>query len=86
MAKHTLLIALILILGIAVIFLVQFSTPCLYDADGYLHIRMAEFLKDLGPRYNFHWARFSTFNGNFSDKDFLYHVALIPFTFLKIYF
>ena len=83
MAKHTLLITLILILGMAVIFLVQFSTPCLYDADGYLHIRMAEFLRDFGPHYNFHWARFSTFNGNFSDKDFLYHVALIPFTFFK---
>ncbi|PIP67587.1 MAG: hypothetical protein CO035_05050 [Candidatus Omnitrophica bacterium CG_4_9_14_0_2_um_filter_42_8] len=83
MAKRSLLITLILIFGMAVIFLVQFSTPCLYDADGYLHIRMAEFLKDLGPRYNFHWARFSTFNGNFSDKDFLYHAALIPFTFFK---
>jgi len=44
---------------------------------------MAEFLKDLGPRYNFHWARFSTFNGNFADKDFLYHLVLIPFTFFK---
>ena len=83
MSKTSLFTALILILGITALFFVQFSTPTLYDADGYLHIRMAEFLRDLGPRYNFHWARFSTFNGNFADKDFLYHVILIPFTFFK---
>lgn len=29
---------------------------------------------------NFHWTRESTWNGNFSDKEFLYHVYLIPFT------
>lgn len=83
MAKYNLITAFILVLGIAVIFLAQFSTPTLYDADGYLHIRMAEFLRDFGPRYNFHWARFSTFNGNFADKDFFYHVILIPFTYFK---
>jgi len=83
MAKHNLLTIFILVIGIGVIFYTQFSTPTLYDADGYLHIRMAEFLRDLGPRYNFHWARFSTFNGNFGDKDFLYHALLIPFTFFK---
>jgi hypothetical protein len=83
MAKHNLVTGLILILGIAVLFFAQFSTATLYDADGYLHIRMAEFLKDFGPRYNFHWAKFSTFNGNFADKDFLYHAILIPFTFFK---
>lgn len=83
MTKHSLITALIIILGISALFFVQFSTHTLYDADGYLHIRMAEFLRDLGPHYNFHWARFSTFNGNFADKDFLYHLFLIPFTFFK---
>lgn len=73
----------ILILGICTIFLIQFSTPTIYGADGYLHIRMAEFLKTFGPRYDFHWARYSTFSNNFSDKDFLYHIFLIPFTFFK---
>lgn len=83
MAKHNLIITFTLILGIVVLFFVQFSTPTLYDADGYLHIRMAEFLRDSGPRYNFHWAKLSTFNGNFADKDILYHLILIPFTFFK---
>jgi len=72
----------VLFAGIATIFLLQFSIPTLFGADGYLHIRMAEFLKDYGPHYHFHWARFSTFTQNFADKDFIYHVLLVPFTFL----
>lgn len=83
MLRYNLLIASILILGFCVIGYAQFSTPALYDADGYLHIRMAEFLRDFGPKYNFHWARYSVFNGRFADKDFLYHTLLIPFTFFK---
>lgn len=81
MTKPNLITIFILILGITGIFFVQFMTPTLYGADGYLHIRMAEFLRDLGPMYDFHWAKFSTFTTNFSDKDFLYHALLIPFTF-----
>lgn len=87
MTKNSLLTISILIFGICAIFYMQFLTPTLYGADGYLHIRMAEFLKELGPRYDFHWARFSTFTDNFSDKDFLYHTILIPFTlFRNIFF
>lgn len=73
----------ILILGIGAIFGVQFLIPTLYDADSYLHIRMAEFLREMGPHYDFHWARFSVFAEHFSDKDFLFHVFLIPFTFFN---
>jgi len=80
--RYKIMVALILLLGIGVIFAAQFSIPTLFSADGYLHIRMAEFLRDGGLHYNFHWARFSTFAHNFADKDFLYHVLLIPFTFL----
>ncbi len=80
--RYKILVALILLLGIGVIFAAQFSIPTLFSADGYLHIRMAQFLRDGGLHYDFHWARFSTFAGNFADKDFLYHVLLIPFTFL----
>jgi len=72
----------VLVLGVAAIFIAQFSIPTLFGADGYLHIRMAEFLRLYGVHYDFHWARFSTFAHQFADKDFLYHVLLIPFTFL----
>ncbi len=69
----------VLLFGIASIIIVQFWTPTLFGADGYLHIRMAEFIKDYGLKYDFHWARFSTFAKNFADKDLLYHILLIPF-------
>jgi hypothetical protein len=78
--KITLTIALVL--GVAVLVAAQFSVPVLFGADGYLHMRMAQFLREEGPRYDFHWARYSTFAKQFADKDFLYHATLIPFTFL----
>lgn len=71
--------AAVLLFGVIAIAIVQFWTPTLYGADGYLHIRMAKFINDYGANYNFHWARYSTFAENFADKDLLYHLALIPF-------
>lgn len=73
----------VVVLGIVTIVTVQFLTPTLYEADGYLHIRMAEFIKKGGPITNFHWARYSHFAQRFADKDFLYHVLIIPFTTFK---
>lgn len=69
----------VLVSGIISIAIVQFWTPTLFGADGYLHIRMAEFIKDYGLKYDFHWARYSVFAGHFADKDLLYHILLIPF-------
>lgn len=51
--------------------------------DGYFHIRMAYLYRTgevqaAGP--DFHWTRESLWNGGYSDKDYLYHIALIPFT------
>lgn len=69
----------VLLFGVVSIIIVQFWTPTLFGADGYLHIRMAEFIKNHGLKYDFHWAHYSTFVKNFADKDFLYHILLIPF-------
>ncbi|MBU4473399.1 MAG: hypothetical protein L6254_02895 [Candidatus Omnitrophica bacterium] len=80
--RYKIFLVLVLLLGIVVLIGAQFSIPTLFSADGYLHIRMADFLRQYGLYYDFHWARFSTFATNFADKDFLYHVLLIPFTFL----
>lgn len=76
---YTAFIIAALLFGIASIAIVQFWTPTLFGADGYLHIRMAEFIREYGLKYDFHWARFSTFANNFADKDLLYHILLIPF-------
>lgn len=78
--RYKIALLLLILAGIAVIIVAQFSIPTLFDADGYLHIRMAEFIREGGLRYNFHWARYSTFTDHFADKDLLYHLLLIPFS------
>lgn len=78
---HNLILLICLIGGICAITYIQFLTPTLYDADGYLHIRMAEFIKTDGFLHKFHWARYSIWAEDFSDKDLLYHILLIPFTY-----
>jgi hypothetical protein len=72
-----------LIAGICAITYIQFLTPTLYGADGYLHIRMAEFIKTSGFLHEFHWTRYSIWAQDFSDKDLLYHILLIPFTYFS---
>ncbi|MBU1124818.1 MAG: hypothetical protein KKC84_02220, partial [Candidatus Omnitrophica bacterium] len=59
----------------------QFCIPTLFGADGYFHIRIARITAAHGLIRDFHWARFSVFATHFADKDFLYHLFLIPFTF-----
>ena len=81
--RYKIILSIALLFGIVAVIASQFATPCIIGADGYLHIRMAQFLRQLGPQYNFHWARYSTFAQNFADKDFLYHAFLIPFSFLR---
>jgi hypothetical protein len=76
---YKIILTLILLLGVATLIAAQFSIPTLFGADGYLHMRMAQFIRENGVRYNFHWARYSTFAKNFADKDLLYHILLIPF-------
>jgi len=57
----------------------QFRSPAFYDPDSYYHIAVSRFIKDLGPHYPFHWAQFSTFKDSFADKDFFFHLTIVPF-------
>ncbi len=59
----------------------QFQTPYLPDTDGYYHIKMAYMLREYGFISDFRWAHLSLWCEHFSDKEFLYHVYLIPFTY-----
>lgn len=72
-----LLTVFICILGYFAYF--QFMAPTLYGFDGYFHTAAARFLRQFGPHYDFHWARFTTFSKYFSDKDFLLHVIVACF-------
>lgn len=62
--------------------LVQFSTPDLPDNDGYYHIKLAYLMRTEGLKPEFSWLPLSILNPrDYSDHHFLFHVALIPFTF-----
>lgn len=62
--------------------LVQFSTPDLADNDGFYHIKLAYLMRTEGLKPAFPWLPLSILNAReFYDHHFLFHVALIPFTF-----
>lgn len=51
--------------------------------DSYFHAKMAVLIRESGPVKDFIWTTTSVFRTNFSDSSFLYHVLLIPFTFMS---
>lgn len=60
----------------------QFSTPDMPDNDGYYHIRMAEIMRLQGWKPDFPWLPLTILNPReYYDHHFLFHIALIPFTF-----
>lgn len=66
-------------LGMSVI---QFSTPDLAGNDGYYHIKMAQIMRQEGLRPDYPWLPLTILNEReYSNHHFLFHIALIPFTF-----
>lgn len=61
----------------------QFQTKFLPETDGYYHIKIAYLMREMGFLSNFKWAHLSLWRDNFSDKEFLFHVWLMPFTYFK---
>jgi hypothetical protein len=62
--------------------LVQFSTPDMPDNDGFYHIKISEIMRLEGLKPAFPWLPLTILNAReFYDHHFLFHVALIPFTF-----
>ncbi len=72
-------IFLLFIVGMA---LIQFSTPDMPDNDGFYHIKLAWLMRTEGLKPEFTWLPLSILNPQeYYDHHFLYHVALIPFTY-----
>lgn len=64
------------------LYLIQFSTPNLAGNDGYYHIRFAQMMRFEGLKPDFSWLPLTILSsGEFYDHHFLFHVALIPFTY-----
>jgi hypothetical protein len=67
------------IMGMAVI---EFATPDVPDNDGFYHIKLARLMRTESLKPDFPWLPLSILNQrDFYDHHFLFHVALIPFTF-----
>jgi hypothetical protein len=70
--------------GVMFIFLalVQFSSPDLPGNDGYYHIKLAYLMRMEGLKPDFRWLPLTILNPReYYDHHFLFHVALIPFTY-----
>jgi hypothetical protein len=73
--------ALIFLLGF-IFFCYFFSKiPLLHDGDSYYHLAVARLYAQKGIVDHLDWARFSVMNPGFGDKEFLFHLLLMPFVF-----
>jgi hypothetical protein len=82
MSKRFLSPLLLFILFFVGMAIVQFATPDMPDNDGFYHIKLAWLMRTEGLKPDFPWLPLSILNENeFYDHHFLFHVALIPFTF-----
>jgi hypothetical protein len=62
--------------------LIQFATPDMPDNDGFYHIKLAWLMRTDGLKPDFPFLPLSILSEReFYDHHFLFHVALIPFTF-----
>ena len=84
MQKRTLLLLPLVLLALfmAGMAVIQFATADMPDNDGFYHIKLAWLMRTEGLKPAFTWLPLSILNQNeFYDHHFLFHVALIPFTF-----
>jgi hypothetical protein len=82
MSKRFIPPLLLFIIFIAALAVIQFGTPNLPDNDGFYHIKLAWLMRTESLKPEFDWLPLTILNAQeFYDHHFLYHVALIPFTF-----
>ena len=58
----------------------QYQTRVIPAYDGWFHIKYAALLPSLGFSSEFKWAAESVWASHFADKELLFHVLLVPFT------
>jgi hypothetical protein len=51
----------------------------LFERDGYFHARLAQMMPWRGISRAFPWTQLSTWREHFCDKEFLYHLGMMPF-------
>ena len=58
---------------------VQYANHRLLDWDIYYHLKFSLLSLRSGIMQDFPWCQFSLFKDSFADKEFLFHVLLMPF-------
>lgn len=71
----------IILFSLIGIFVLQFSSIYVIGTDPYYHAQAGRLGLDLFSKH-FPWASHSFFNQSFADKEFLFHILLIPFVWL----
>jgi len=59
---------------------ILFLTEGVTERDGFYHARYSQMLPQRGLSRELPWMQFTDWKEHFCDKDFLYHVYLVPFT------
>lgn len=73
------LLAIAFLLASVLWFVVLLRLPVLYDADSYYHLAVAQLYAAEGTVDALPWPRFSLLSSDFSDKEWLFHLLLVPF-------
>jgi hypothetical protein len=73
-------VCLVFVAAWTFLYQLQFQTEWLLAYDGWYHIKYAEMLPSFGIQTEWKWAAQSVWAEHFADKQILYHVFLIPFT------
>jgi hypothetical protein len=77
----SIILSIILLIAFTGIFsYFEFQTDILIDSDSPYHMRMAEHIKTDPLIKDFSWGEFTILKDNFSDKEYFFHVLLVPFT------
>jgi len=72
----------VFILFSTLIFIIQLCVKGFVGIDPYYHVRVSELMMQHGILKKFPWTQISIWKNQFSDKEFLFHVYLIPFIFI----
>ncbi|MBI2575803.1 hypothetical protein HYV84_01210 [Candidatus Woesearchaeota archaeon] len=69
---------------VALMAAIQFQVPEIIGYDGYLHIRMADLIREKGFFQEFPYTTATILTEGYANLQWLFHVLLIPFTFLGL--
>ncbi len=80
--KYRKTLYLLLFLVIFSYFLWLNNTPVFSDPDSFYHAKIINLISQQGIIHNFTWLPFTTLNDIYIDHHLLYHLLLVPFSFV----